>query len=383
LSTDYTPQPKLIIGAAVIGLLGIIISYFAAGAERFFANWLLWFMMILTVGLGTLFITSLEHVVRSRWSVPLRRVPERFSSLVIIAIPLAIITLLGLKVIYPWTFPGAAADPLIAKKMSYLNIPFFIIRVAICFLLWGAAYAFFVKGSIKQDTTKDPAFNFKARRIAGPFIILFAASVTIAAVDWMMSLEPHWFSTIFGIYVFAGCMVSGLCAMMLGTIYLINQGRLKGIGPDHIYNIGALMFAFTVFWTYIAFAQFMLIWYGNIPEVAQWVKPRTQGEWAPLAILLIFIHFLVPFFALVGRDSKSYIPRLRWVSILLLFAHYVDLYWVIFPALKKGFFFGWVEIAFAIFFIPVSVWWLKRSMTRGEDMPVGDPRLQSSLEFHL
>jgi len=373
---------RVLAAGAAAGLAGVAAS-FVSGRERFWANWVLWFLFLLTIGLGCLFIVALEHVVAAKWSVPLRRVPERLSGLALLMAPAALLALFSLPVLYPWTAPESLKDPVIAGKAAWLNVPFFSVRVVACLGAWVLAYRIFVGGSLRQDREKDPRFNLRARRFAPVFMILFGITLTIVAFDWISSLEPAWYSDVLGVYLFAGTFLAGLAATTLVVLHLMARGRLPGVGPDHIYNLGGFLFAFTVFWSYIGFAQYLLMWYANLPEEVFWYKERLEGLWGPLVLALAVLHFLVPFFVLIPRDAKSGPRRLVWVATLMLAAHWLDLYWMIFPVLGKGPLFGWPEMSFAVFFISTGLLWLRRAMSRGADMPVGDPFLREGLEFRL
>ncbi len=172
-------------------------------------------------------------------------------------------------------------------------------------------------------------------------------------------------------------------ATSLAVLHLKDRGRLEGVRPDHLYNLGGFTFAFTVFWSYIGFAQYMLIWYANLPEEVVYYKVRLEGTWHFVTVALAFFHFVLPFFVLVTRDAKGDAGRLRKVAVLMLGAHLLDLYWLIFPALGSTPYFGWPELSFAVFFLSVGVLWVRSAMEKGEDMPVGDPFLQEGLEFRL
>jgi hypothetical protein len=375
--------PKILVAGTALGLAGIAAAYLFAGAERFWINWITWFLFVLTTGLGAFFIVALEHVVGAKWSVPMRRVPERLSSLVLLMAPAALLALLSLPALYSWTKPESRNNPVIAGKAGWLNVPFFSLRVVLCLALWFLAYRILVTGSMRQDMDRDPKFNARARRFAPVFMALFAITITVVAFDWISSLEPTWYSDIFGVYLFAGTFLAGLSATALALGYLISRGRLPGVGPDHVYNLGGFLFAFTVFWSYIGFAQYMLMWYANLPEEVFWYKARIQGGWGTIALGLALFHFAVPFFVLIPRDAKSDHRKLRMVAILMLASHWLDLYWMIFPVFHKGPLFGWPELSFGIFFISAGLLWVHRSMQRGADMPVGDPFLREGLEFHL
>ena len=369
--------------AALLGLAGVVAASLFSGWERFWANWILWFLFLLTIGLGSLFLVALEHVVGAKWSIPLRRVPERLSSLALLMGPASLIALLSLRFLYPWTNPEAAQDPVLAGKAVWLNVPFFSFRVVLCAGLWLLAYRIMVSGSLKQDLNQDPGFNLRARRFAPLFMIIFGITITVVAFDWISSLEPTWYSDIFGVYLFAGTFLAGLAATTLAILYVKSRGRLQEVGPDHVYNLGGFLFAFTVFWSYIGFAQYMLMWYANLPEEVFWYKERLEGGWGAILLVLAVFHFLVPFFLLIPREAKSSPRFLFFTAAIMLFSHWLDLYWMIFPVLRRGLLMGWPELAFGLFFIAGGLLWIRRSMNRGSDMPTGDPFLRQGLEFHL
>jgi hypothetical protein len=368
----------------ILGAVGVAASYFVAGPSRFWVNWIIWMLFLASVGLGALFIVALEHLFIARWSVPLRRTAERVAGLVVPAGAASVAALGSLRVLFPWTRPEAAHNPILVAKSVWLNVPFFCARTVFCAAVWFLSYRFFLGGSIAQDTSKDPgAMNLRARRFAPVFMALFALTVTAAAFDWISSLQPEWYSDIFGVYLFAGVFLAGLAATTAATIYLCRQGRLPGVRSDHLYNLGALMFAFTVFWSYIAFSQYMLIWYGNLPDEIIWYQSRIQGHWLPVILFLAVIHFVVPFAALASRDSKKDAGRLQWVAWLILFSHFVDLYWLVYPELGIGPRFSWPELSFALMFGAAALAWMRRQFTLGADMPTADPFLKEGLEFRL
>jgi hypothetical protein len=380
-------QPKnispLLWGATALGALGVLASYALAGPGRFWANWVLWFVLMFTLGLGALFIVALEHLVSAKWSVPVRRIPERLATLLLPAIPVGLIALGALPVLYPGTRPEAAQHPILAGKAFWLSLPFFSARTLVAFGLCALGLAVLVGGSLKQDTTRDPAFNFRARKFAPAFMAIFALVITLIAFDWISGLTPEWYSDIFGVYVFAGAFLSGLAATTLSVLYLQDQGRLEGVRSDHLYNLGGFLFAFTVFWSYIGFAQYMLMWYANLPDEVIYYKVRLAGSWRAITISLAILHFILPFFALVTRDAKKDPKRLRLVAGLMLGAHVLDMYWLIFPALGGQPRFSWPELSFALLFLGGILLWIRGAMQKGEDMPVGDPFLREGLEFRL
>ena len=366
-----------------LGAVGVVASYAKAGAERFWANWLLWFLVLFTVALGALFIVALEHLVNAKWSVPIRRIPERVSTLLLPVVPIGLLALGAVPVLYPGARPEALHNKILAGKAFWLSLPFFSVRTVVAMGLCLLGLAVLVRGSLAQDRSKDPAFNVRARKFAPAFMAIFALVITLAAFDWISGLVPEWYSDIFGVYLFAGAFLGGLSATSLAVLHLKGQGRLEGVRGDHLYNLGGFIFAFTVFWSYIGFAQYMLMWYANLPDEVVWYAVRLKGGWHGVTIALAALHFIVPFFAMVTRDAKGDGRRLRRVAVLMLGAHVLDIYWLVFPILGGGPPFSWPEISFALFFLGLGILWVQRAMGLGEDMPVGDPFLPEGLEFHL
>nr|WP_320134145.1 hypothetical protein [uncultured Holophaga sp.] len=374
---------RLLWGAFGLGLLGILATYFVSGAPRFWLNWVLWLVFLLTLALGALLLVALEHLVAARWSIPLRRIPERLATLIL---PLAVVALIGLgavPVLYPGSRPEALANPVLAGKAFWLGLPLFTLRVVLCFLAWILALAVLVKGSLAQDRSGDPEFNVRARRFAPAAVILFALGGTLVAFDWIAGLEPGWYSDIFGVYLLTAAFLAGLAGAVLMLRHLQARGRLLQIGGDHLYNLGGFTFAFAVFWAFIAFAQYMLMWYTDIPEEVLWYHKRLQGGWMLVILVTGFLRFVLPFVLLMPREAKRQSGKMGWVAGFMLLAHLLDLYWLIFPVLMPHPVLGWPELSFALFFLAGALLWLGRMGSLGEDMPVGDPFLKQGLEFRL
>jgi len=371
----------------LVGLAGVAGAYFV-DPQRFGANWLIWTLALLSVSLGALFIVALEHLTRAQWSITLRRVPERLAGLLPVLLPLFLLgAWFGISHLFPWAGEEFQArvhhDPHMHSKGVWFGRTFFVGRLLFCFAVWLLSWRLLAGGSIRQDESRDPRFNLRAKRFSAPFMWLFAVTVTLIAVDWLMSMSPMWYSTIFGVYLFSGVLLSGLAATVLWVAALKRRGRLSEVRPDHLYGLGGLMFAFTIFWAYIAFSQFMLIWYANLPEEAFWFKARLTGGWYPVTISLSLIRFIVPFWALLGREAKSDLGRLSWVAALILAGQLLDLYWIIVPELGRGPLFGWQELAFGLFFTGLGLLAMAGTMKRGRDLPVGDPNRDLGLKYHL
>jgi hypothetical protein len=376
-------SPRLLWSATALGGVGVAATYGFADPHRFWANWILWFLFLFTLALGCLFLVALEHLVNSRWSVPIRRVPERLATLLIPVVPVGLVALGALPTLYPGTRPEALQDEVLAGKAIWLGVPFFSARTVICLAFSLASLAILVRGSLQQDRSRDPAFTVRARRFAPVFMAVFALVITLVAFDWISGLDPAWYSDIFGVYVFAGSFLAGLAATVLLLLHMQDHGRLQEIRRDHLYNLGGFLFAFTVFWSYIGFAQYMLMWYANLPDEVTWYQVRLEGPWHAVTLALALLHFVVPFFALVTRDSKGDPAQLRRVALLMLGAHLLDLYWLIFPVLGRTPRLWWPELSFALCFVGGALLWIRRAREQGEDMPIGDPFLREGLEFRL
>jgi len=382
MRSETTGSP-LLLGITAMGFLGVTATYLTAGPERFWANWLLWFLFVFTLALGCLFLVALEHLVAARWSVPIRRLPERLATLLLPVVPVALIALGAVPVLYPGARPEALQNKILAGKAFWLGLPFFSARTLLCLVLCLLALTVLVRGSLRQDRTKDPRFNVQARKFAPVFMAIFALVITVLAFDWISGLTPEWYSDIFGLYLFAGGFLAALAATLLALGRLQGQGRLPEVRRDHRYNLGGFLFAFTVFWSYIGFAQYMLMWYANMPDEVIYYKVRLAGSWRAITISLAILHFILPFFALVTREAKKDPKRLRRVAYLMLGAHVLDMYWLIFPALGGQPRFSWPELSFALFFLGGILLWIRGAMQKGEDMPIGDPFLREGLEFRL
>jgi hypothetical protein len=371
----------LLVVGVILGLAAFLIDY-----QRAVSNYLLAYMFILSIGIGSLFLIALEYVAGADWSTPLRRVIEFFSSLIPFLFILVIPLLFSAHDLFHWTHEEAVAeDAILQGKAPYLNMTFFIIRVLVILVVWTVFWFMLIRNSERQDDTGEPVLTKRNITLSAIFIPVFALTVTVSAVDWIMSLEPHWFSTIFGVYFFSGAVVASLAAVTLGVVTLKERGYMHPrIINDHYYSLGALMFAFINFWGYIAFSQYMLIWYADLPEENFWFLQRWQGGWEYISVLLIIVHFVVPYAALLSQPSKMDPKRLKFVSFWILIAHAVDLYWLILPNMyKEGFSLSWIDFVFPVFMAGFIIVIFNLRAGKKNLIPIGDPKLERGLNFHL
>lgn len=392
---DFHYQKKdLPAGLSKIGLIlfvvGSVLSLLAffVDQERAVFNYLVTYMMIVSIGLGSLFLIALEYIAGADWSTPIRRIPEFFAGvlpvLFILVIPLLVLN----HDLFHWAHEEAVADDKILQgKAPYLNVTFFVIRTFVFIALWSLFYFVMTRNSRKQDQSKDQKLTKKNIRLAAIFIPIFALSLTFTAIDFMMSLEPHWFSTIFGVYFFSGIVVAALAAITFTVVKLKETGYFSPwMNDDHLFSLGALLFAFINFWAYIAFSQFLLIWYADLPEETFWFLTRWNGGWVYFSLGLIIIHFLVPYFALLTQPSKMNPKRLKFIAVWLLFAHLFDLFWLIMPnmgSMKSGYVFSWIDLVFPIAGIGIVILIFNYRAKKDNLIPIGDPKLKRGIDFHL
>ena len=383
-------RKELPAGASRIGLMLLVLGILVVGgaylvdAKRAAFNNIILFLFVTSIAGGSIFLVALEYIAGAVWSVPIRRVVEFLAGLMP-ALPLLALPLLAnLHDLFHWTHPEAvAADTILKGKEAYLNVPFFIARFVAVFVLWNLFYFLFARNSRSQDRSGDPKLTTRNIRLAAVFIPVFAITITVIAIDWMMSLEPHWFSTIFGVYYFSGTTLAAVAAVTYVAVRFHEKGLLVPLRRDHFYSLGALMFVFVNFWAYIAFSQFLLIWYANIPEETVWFMSRWQNGWEYVSVLLIIVHFAVPYFALLTQDSKMDPKRLKLMAVWILAAHVLDLYWLIMPTYSPQVTVGWMEILFPVLAVGLVILALGWQMKRWNLVPVKDPKLQRALDFRL
>jgi hypothetical protein len=379
----------LFIGGIVVLGLAFILGWMKNDSLKYFYHaYLVSFCFYLSLSLGALFFVALQHASRAGWSIAVRRVSEILAAntllMAILFLPILLPLLFGSTSLYEWLDAAkVTGDEVLEGKKPYLNLPFFTVRALIYFGIWGFLVWFFLQRSVQQDHSGDAGLSLKMEKLSYPALILFALTTTFAAFDWMMSLTPHWFSTIYGVYYFGGAVVGFLSLLILVLIALQSTGRLtSAVTVEHYHELGKFLFAFVVFWGYIAFSQYMLIWYANIPEETTWYLPRQQGSWTAVSIILLFGHLFIPFFGLMSRHVKRRKGILGFWALWLLIMHWLDIYYLVMPqagtrGLPPGLIdvcstlgMGLVFLAGALFFAG------ERSL-----VPIKDPRLGESLSF--
>jgi len=315
----------------IVAGIGLLISTwgYSMDSTLLYFGYLNSFVFWVTIGLGGLFLTLLHHLTNATWSTVIRRMTECVAMTLPVMLIFFIPVFLGMHDLYHWTHEDyVLSDAILVRKMGYLNIPFFTIRTVVIFAIWTTLATMLYRLSMAQDRDGKASHILKLRRLSAGGMVLFAFSITVAAFDWLMSLDPHWYSTIYGVYFFVGCFLSILSFVIVMSSALRKRGVLdKLISVEHYHDLGKFSFAFTVFWAYIGFSQYFIQWYGNLPEETAWYLARWEGNWMGVSYMMMFGHFVLPFLILVFRNVKRNVSLLRIVALWILFVHFVDLYW--------------------------------------------------------
>ncbi|MCK6598573.1 MAG: molybdopterin oxidoreductase, partial [Bdellovibrionaceae bacterium] len=342
----------------IIALIGVGLLSFGLGqylnSERAWTSYLVSFFYFSCLGLGGLFFSAIQHITKAGWSSSVRRYAEAMTSFIPFILIGGLVLLAGAKSIFPWTHEDVIkSSALIEAKTAYLNVPFLGIRILVFALGWFAFKWFIVGNSLAQDKTGDEKLTLKNVGLSIAFILFFAITFTLFSMDMLMSLLPTWYSTIFGIYCFAGLFQSTFAVLSLIIIFMRRSGFVKGyVNVEHQHDIVKFMKGFTVFWAYIAFSQFMLIWYANIPEETEYYIMRSQNGWLVISMVLLIFRFIVPFIALLPRGLKRNDNHVIMISILILAMQYLDIYWMVYPNFNEGnVTFGFVEIGVFLGFL--------------------------------
>jgi hypothetical protein len=375
---------RLPLAGAGLAAAGLTLLALAGRAtpERTLAAWLVAFVYFLTIALGCLYFVLIHTAMQGAWGVVVRRLAETAAATLPVFALLFLPLALGLAQLYPWA-GVEAQDALVRWKRPYLNEPFFLFRAAVALGIWSGVAVWFLRLSRRQDGRPDAGVAARLRRSSGPLLVPVALAHTFAAFDWLMSLDPHWYSTIYGVYSFSGALLSGFAFVALAAVLLRRSGLVPGaLGAEHFHDLGKLLFAFTAFWAYIAFSQYFLIWYANLPEETAWYRTRLEAPWIALSVLLALGHFVLPFFFLLPRATKRNPVTLAAAAAWLLLMHLVDVYWLVVPSLQgtaaaPGLADLGALLAVGGVFLGTFGWLLRRHPL----LPVGDPRLAESLAF--
>jgi hypothetical protein len=388
----YLPDALWERGRNVLGALFLLgwaaaLAGYAANHDRFFQSYLVSFFFGFSIAIGAALFVMIQHLTGAAWSVPVRRIMETIMMSIPVLAVLFIPVAVGLHSLYEWSHPEFVAKEFLELKKPvyefWLNPKMFYIRAAAYFALWYFWAWRLYSWSKSQDKTFDVKPTFSSERFSAPGMVLFFLTASLASIDWVMSLNPHWYSTIFGVY----CLAGGAWGMFALLTFIFLRFRANGVmvnsvTTEHYHDLGKWMFALTVFWAYIAFSQYMLIWYANLPEETIFFKMRRTGTWEAMSGVLLFGHFAATFLVLLARGSKRTLNVLRFAVIWVLAMHYTDIYWLVMPNFfKPGVVFHWLDLATLVAVMSTLglVFWMR--LKKAPIAPIGDPRFQKGLEF--
>ncbi len=366
------------IGAATAAV-GIILSIVAAMTDmnRFLFDYLTAFVFWGGIGVTSVFFSMLQFLTRSGWSTAVRRIPELASGFTLLLAVLILPIVFGVGDLYHhWVHPEAG-DVILAGKQAWLNVPFFITRLFVYVGIWVLMYFVIVGNSFRQDARNDIKPTRRNWTLSAPITIFYGVTITFAAFDLLMSLLPHWFSTIFGVYYFSASLIGTLSVITIIAVALVKAGLLtEWLNSDRMHDLGKLLFAFNIFWAYIAFSQYILIWYADLPEETIFFTQRFENGWGVVSLLLLLIHFIVPFIILLSEDAKRNLNTLLAGAVILLIAHLVDMYWLVMPNYShETVTLGWMEFAPVIALGGIFILSLAWQFRRHHAVPINDPFL--------
>jgi hypothetical protein len=371
------------------GLIGGLVALALCAAlgfrdpTQFFHSYLLAFVFWIGLPLGCTAITMLHYMIGGTWGFPLRRPLEAGMKTFYLMAVLVLPILFRLPALYIWADPAKVqADSLLQFKHPYLNVPFFVARTVIYFVAWIGITFLLNKWSHEQDETGDAGLTARIQSLCGPGLLIYGLTVTFSSVDWVMSLEPHWTSTIYGMIFMVSQALAAMSMLTVTVILLSKEKSLAGLVTPHLLNdYGNLLLTFTMLWAYLSFSQFLIIWGGNVREEIPWYMSRARGGWAVVAVILIVFHFAVPFLLLLTRFVKRRAEILLWLAAGLILMSFVDIFWLTVPAFERTgpefHLTDWLAI------LGIGGLWLWRFASQLKTrplLPVNDPRLKEILQ---
>ena len=372
--------------AFALGAAGLIASLIGAlvSPTQFFHSYLFAFLFWNGIAIGCLSLLMIQHLTGGRWGLAIRRLLEAGTRTVPVLVLLFLPVVAGLKRIYPWAGAeqsDATIRHAIAIKQAYLNVPFFLGRAAFYFAVWFLLAHFLNRLSLETDAGLDLRRARQLRSISGGGLLLMGLTITFMSVDWAMSLDPRWFSTIYGMLFMIGTALSALALCIVVITRIMGTGPLSAVAnADTLHDLGKLMLAFIMVWAYFSYSQFLIIWSGNLPEEIPWYLRRFHGAWRFIGLFLVVFHFAVPFLVLLSRDVKRRARTVGLVALWILGVRVVDLFWLVRPEFPQtGFAVHWLDVTLAIGLGGVWLGAFARQLKTRPLLPMGEPEVREML----
>jgi hypothetical protein len=394
MATIETYQPpdsvsglqRMGMGAALVGAVLSVLGFVLSGLDRFYEAYLVAYIFWAGVSLGSLAILMVIHLTGGAWGLVIRRPLEAATRTIPIMGLLFIPIVFGMGHLYHWTHADVvASDPIIGEKTAYLNTPFFIVRQVFYWVVWSVMAMLLNRWSAEQDRTGDPRLISKFAKLSGAGLVVHSLLLTFAMVDWVMSLNPHWFSTIWGLLFLVGQGLSALAFAIVVLIMLAQYPPLSRIVTSHhLHDLGKLLFAFLMLWAYLSFSQFLIIWSANTAEEIPHYLVRMQGGYEWLGMGLIVLHFAAPYMLLLSRDVKRDVKRLRLIAAWLVFIRIIDYFWYVSPEFhQEGFTISLLDVSLPIALGGIFVALYAMYLGARPLLPLNDPGLAKALTHHV
>jgi hypothetical protein len=375
----------------IIGVIFAVISLLGAfwRPQEFFRGYLLSYMDWLGVTLGSMAILMIRHLTGGGWGMVIRRILGAAMRCIPLMAILFIPLLFGLRYLYPWARPlSEIADVHLREHLeqitkSYLSVPFFVVRAAFYLAIWNLLSFLLSKWSKETDKPGAPDHTHRFKAVSGPGLILYAFTISFAAIDWIMSIDPSWISTMYGLIILIGEMVAAISfAVVVERILVDYKPMSDWLKPDFVHDHGKWMLAFIMVWAYFSFSQWLIIWAGNLPDEITWYMKRGYHGWGIVWFVLAIGHFVIPFVLLLSRPFKRNIRKLVWLAVWLLFMRYLDLFWIIEPNFSNSFTVTWADFVVPIAMGAFWFWYFFRNLNSLPLLPVYDPDAHEVLEAH-
>jgi hypothetical protein len=370
---------RIALGVGGLGLLATAIG-FVTNAEQFYRSYLIAYIFVLGIPLGSLVLLMVHHLTGGGWGIVIRRSFEAAARTIPLMAVLFLPIVFGMHTLYEWTHADVVAtDAIVAEKSIYLNTTGFLVRAVIYFAIWSLLALVLTRMSARQDSEEVHFSRFE--NIAGPGVLIYALTITFASVDWVMSLDPHWFSTLFGLWIMVGQALTALAFTIVIAFLMSRDGRMaSAITTDKFHDYGKLLFAFIMLWAYLSYSQFLIIWSANLPEEIPYYLQRIGGGWGVVTMIVILGHFVLPWTLLLFRPTKRASTRLVAVAAFMLVMRFIDVFWLVGPWVSHGHFaIHWLDITAAFGLLGLVVGVICHNLRSRAIVPVGDPYLAEAL----